>query len=278
MNISKKIFDAFEKNDHLNESEEKNFYSSSDPFDFYRKTVDPEQYIPKTQRGLRKAFFEDLIGIEFFIEMATSLRPLVDEAQDVDEITRLFSQQKLSSRPNSNSVRILKNMIKDPNAEIALYAAEGLNTIENSFICKIQRIKDKTSKKKGKLYILYYILGLLYLKFSKLLEGQPLIQQFYLNESLNYLKQAHSLLKKNNKRILYTMGETYILLKKYNTAIKIFSFLSSKDENDLVALFKLAECYYYLRDFDKLIEYINQISKSQDIYTISEPIIYQWIL
>lgn len=283
MNVRKKIFNAFEINNSIpisdNSLSNKNdLYSFDDPFDFYRTTIDSKRYMPKTQKGLRRAFSEGIIGIELFIVMATSLRPLVDEAQDIDEITRLFSQQKLSSRPNPHSVNILKNMIKDPNPEIALYAAEGLNTIENSFIEKILRIKDRISRKKGKLYILYYILGMLYIEFAKLLKGQPLIKEFYLKESLNCLKKANDL-NNNNYRILQTLGEGYILLKKYKTAIRIFAYLSSKSRKDVAYLFTMAECCYYLGDYKNVSKISNFIIKSSlKIDQISELIMYQWLL
>jgi tetratricopeptide (TPR) repeat protein len=259
-------------------------FSYQDPFDFYRKVEKTKIYIPVTQRGLRKAFSTGIAGIEFYIEMATSLRPLADEAQDIDEISRLLSQQKLTTNPNLHSVTILRNLIKDENPEIALYAAEGLNTIENTFIEKIQRIKEKIkdknkqNEKNKKDYILHFILGLLYLEFARLLQGQHLIQAFYLKEGLSSLKIANHN-KKNNKRILTTIGDCYMLLGKNKHAIRIFTYLFSRDKSNRNSLMKLAECYFNIGGYQNVITLASLAAKSAiELDEISNLIIYQWIL
>ncbi|MFH0977050.1 MAG: hypothetical protein V1874_14810 [Spirochaetota bacterium] len=261
-----------------------NIFTYSDPFDFFRKLKKSDQYVPVTQRGLRKSFERGITGIEFFIEMATSLRPLADEAQDIDEITRLLSQQKLTTNPNLHSVSILRNLIKDPNPEIALYAAEGLNTIENAFIEKIQRIKSKIKEKEKdnkstRIYILYYLLGLLYFEFAGLLNGQRLIQIFYLKESETALKTAHEIENKNNKRILTALGSCYMLMGKNKSAIKIFTHLFSKNGKDRNLLLRLAECYYNTGDYQNVFTLATLASKTEiELDEISELIIYQWLL
>ncbi len=283
MKIKEKIFQAFmvdsiEDSDSSGSDDDK-FYTHEDPFDFYRVEITKKQYIPITQRGLRKAFSEGIIGIEFFIVMAASLRPLVDEAQDIDEITRLLSQQKLSLRPNLHSVNILRNMIKDPSPEIALYAAEGLNTIENSYIEKIQNTKEKISKKQGKDYVLYYLLGKLYLEFAKLLEGQNLIQKFYFNEALTSLKKAN-LINTSSKRILGALADVALRLGSYFIAINIFSYLFTESEGkDMESLQKMAECYYNLGDYDNIRKIADTALQSQEKLDENfELILYQWQL
>jgi hypothetical protein len=321
MGFRNKIFDSFkiakeilQVTGYAEENANYNIFTNSDPFDFYRKIERSERYMPVTQRGLRKAFTRGLIGIEFFIEMATSLRPLADEAQDIDEITRLLSQQKLTTNPNMHSVTILRNLIKDQNPEIALYAAEGLNTIENAFMEKIQRIKDRITelndqqngtettdkdngnnpdgngtgdgngnkvkkkiKEKDK-YILYYMLGMLYFEFAKLLHGQHLIQLFYLKEAIFCLKTANEL-KKNNKRILMKLGESFMLVGRSKTAIKIFTYLFSNNKTDRTLLMKLAECYYNTGDYQNVVTLANLAAKTSiELDEISNLIIYQWLL
>ncbi len=282
MKLKDRIFDVFDRADIGSSSKDLNaekeaFYMHDDPFDFYRVGQDPDQYVPKTQRGLRKAFSEGLIGIEFFIEMATSLRPLSDEAQDIDEITRLFSQQKLSARPSLQSVQILRNMIKDVNPEIALYAAEGLNSIEKSFMTKIDKIKLMISKDKGNRFRQYYQLGKLYFQFALLQKGQKLIQRFYLNESLNYLRKANSI-KKNNIKVAKLYGEVFIQLEKFKPAIKIYEHLADYGSG-IEAILKVAQCYYSIGEYDKVYSILEKIAHSTEhLNETTELIVYQWIL
>ncbi|MBN2040050.1 MAG: hypothetical protein JW864_08425 [Spirochaetes bacterium] len=283
MKLREKIFGIYKQYSYEEEkqdeySQSRRFFSYEDPFDFYRKIKDNSAYTPVTQKGLRKAFETGITGIEFYLEMATSLRPLADEAQDIDEITRLLSQQKLTLNPNLNSITILRHLIKDPNPEIALYAAEGINTIENTFIDKILRIKKKIKKTKGREYILRYILGLLYVEFARLLKGQKLIQMFYLNEAVSALKTANEL-KKKNKRILLTVGDTYMLMGKTKKAIRIFSYLYTEYENDPNVLMKLAECFYKDHDYENVKILTTLASrKAIELDEISKLIIYQWAL
>ena len=320
--IRKKIFESFAVSNEMlltqgtvSETGDKasgktNIFSYTDPFDFYRKAEKSDRYVPVTQRGLRKAFERGLSGIEFYIEMATSLRPLADEAQNIDEITRLLSQQKLTTNPNLHSVTILRNLIKSPNPEIALYAAEGLNSIESTFIEKIQRVKDRIkdfddipknkqedikisedstdnngnedkhekSKKTTKKFVLHYLLGLLYLEFARLLHGQHLIQKFYINEAISCLKEA-DVIKRNNKRILTRLGECFMLIGQNIAAIEIFTNLFSINNRDRLLLMKLAECYYNIRDYDNVLILAQLASKTgMELDEISNLIIYQWLL
>ncbi len=281
MGYREKIFGAFRTGEEVpgdDKASGESLFSHDDPFDFYRRAEKKETYMPKTQRGLRKAFSEGLIGIEFYIEMATSLRPLVDEAQDLDEVTRLFSQQKLSLRPTPHSVKILRNMIKDPNPEIALYAAEGLNTIENSYIQKIQNLKEKLAHGKGVEEVLLYNLGILYLRFVRLLEGQALIRNFYLQESLDYFEKANRL-NSGNPRILRPIGEVYMLLGEYNKALRIFRYLFTEDGSDRESLMMIAECYFYSGEYEKIKDLFDRHGEMlEGMDESTEMMVYQWIV
>ncbi len=282
MGIRSNILSVFSVDDttstSLNIETSSQFFMHEDPFDYYRNDQPGDQYIPKTQHKCRKAFKEGLIGIEYYLEMATSLRPLVDESQDLDEITRLFSQHKLTMRPNQHSVKILRNMIQDPSPEIALYAAEGLNSIENSFIQKIQRVKDRIKNNKGKKYILNYICGLLYLEFSELLAGQRMIQKFYINESLYHLQLAYDE-KPEKIRIKRALAQIYMLNEKYPLAVSLFANIYSFHNNDINALFQMAHCYYMLHDIAKVITICNMIATVQpEQEDLIQSVIYQWIL
>ncbi len=282
-NIKSKIFNSFDRIELAPIEEEQSksvndLYFFKDPFDFYRVADKADIYIPKTQKGLRMAFISGTIGIEFFLQMATSLRPLADEAQDIDEITRLFSQQKLSQSPTPHSVKILINMIQDPNPEIALYAAEGLSVIENSFIQKIQRLKERISSGKGSIFINHYSLGILYLRFSRLLDWQPLIKKFYLKEALANLEKAfHE--EKNHYKTMMAVGEIFILINRHSTALEVFKNILSVRPDDYSCLMRIAESYYFLGLYDKIEETFNtMIRVHPDLDKNDEIIVYQWLI
>lgn len=253
-------------------------FTYDNPFDFFRHEISENPYIVKTQHKLRKAFSEGLLGIEHYLMAATSLRPLIEEAQDLDEITRLFSQQKLAMRPSPHSETILRSMIKDPNQEIALYAAEGLNTIENSFLTKIDRVKKKLLKANKHIFIYYYLLGCCYTAFAHILESQQLIKNFYINQAIDNLIIAYRL-KPMNKRIKLALAEGYLLNGNYEQSLSLFAFLYSIGFKSSYVLLKMAECHYYLKNYDS-VKTILSILSQHDISGIeyAEVLIYQWIL
>ncbi len=253
-------------------------FSFENPFDFFRHDVIENPYIVKTQHKLRKAFSEGLLGIEHYLMAATSLRPLIDEAQDLDEITRLFSQQKLAMRPNPHSVKILRNMIKDPNPEIALYAAEGLNTIENAFLTKIEKVKKKLEKATTNIFIYHYLLGCLYTQFASLLESQRLIQKFYITQAIENLTKAHTL-KPKSKRIKIALAESYLLNENFEYALSLYAYCYSIRYKPVYCLLKMTQCHYNLKNYDR-IKTIASIIAQYDVSDIeyAEVLIYQWIL
>lgn len=252
-------------------------FSYADPFDFFRHADHENPYIVKTQNKLRKAFSDGLLGIEHYLMKATSLRPLSDEAQDLDEITRLFSQQKLAMRPNPHSVNILRSMIKDPDPEIALYAAEGLNTIENSFLAKIEKAKMKLARAKKHLFIYHYCLGCLYIQFAQLLENQYLIQKFYINQAIVNLHHAHAL-KPANKRIKLILADSYLLNGEYEKALSLYAFLYSIHYKPVHSLLKMAECHYALKNYDRIKSIASIVARYSVHESDAEVIIYQWTL
>jgi hypothetical protein len=253
-------------------------YSFENPFNFFRHDVVENPYIVKTQHKLRKAFSEGLLGIEHYLMAATSLRPLIDEAQDLDEITRLFSQQKLAMRPNPHSVKILRTMIKDPNPEIALYAAEGLNTIENSFLTKIEKVKKKLEKATHNIFIYHYLLGLLYTQFAALLESQKLIQKFYIKQAIENLVKAY-ILQPKNKRIKLALADSYLQDENFEYALSLYAYCYSLQYKPVYCLLKMAQCHYNLKNYDR-IKTIASIISQFDVGDIeyAEVLIYQWIL
>ena len=101
---------------------------------------------------------------------------------------------------------------------------------------------------------------------------------FYLNEALTALKTANDL-KRNNKRILITVGETYMHMKRNKRAIRIFTHLYTKYEKDPTILMKLAECYYNECDYQNVLALTILASRTPvELDEITKLIIYQWTL
>ena len=122
------------------------------------------------------------------------------------------------------------------------------------------------------------MLGKIFLEFSHLLEGQELIQDFYLKEAFNAVKLSYSQ-NKDSDITKMAMGEIFTGLKEYEKAISIFSSILSDKKTDVQLLLKMAECYYNLKDYSRVLYLCNLIAGSKEKITeTDELILYQWVL
>ena len=108
----------------------------------YFKTV-RESFIPKTPDAALKAMEAGLQPGEAFIYRGTSIKPLDDEPLDLDEIARVVEREDLDIQTNLLLMRIFEKLVKSQDAELALFAAESINAIENRYNSSIETLKKK---------------------------------------------------------------------------------------------------------------------------------------
>ena len=281
--IRKKIFGTFDPIEKIEWDEfdrplqQDEIYSGHDPYDHYHN-LPGNTYRPKTLAAMRLAFSQGVTDIENYIQMAASLRALSDEVRDLDELTRLFSLQKLSLRADPLSVMILRGMIKDVNPEIALYAAEGLNTITTSYNDKIQNLRNKLDEASAAKDGILHDLARLYLDYSRLWIGQDLIKVFYLDEAMTAILSASGI-KPDNMDYRFTYGEILMDLARFEEAIVVFSIIMDSTNEPLKPLLKISECYYSLKKYDEVYKTISRITQlNLDLEPEDELVIYQWIM
>lgn len=213
---------------------------------------------PKTPIAALKAYESGFIPISAFINKSNSTKPLDEEPFDIEAIERLLARENLGLKSNLMLMGIFEKLIFHRDQEIALFAAESINIIENRYNKKIQEIKEKEgepdSEDLSRLGILFYELAILN-------DKRAAIKDFYLKESLNqftgltakrdltdrelnfYIRllielrlteEASELLKHNKyndkKLILLLRAETEFSLKEYKKVREICTSLTEMIE------------------------------------------------
>ena len=108
----------------------------------YLKTM-TEGFIPKTPQTALKAIEEGKVPIEAFVHIATSVKPILEKPYNMDEIERILGRGNLPVETYILLKRIFNELVKSPDQEVALAAAEGINEIENIFNSRIEKLKEK---------------------------------------------------------------------------------------------------------------------------------------
>lgn len=96
------------------------------PFDYFRRT--DRHFIPKTSNAALKAVDAQVLPPESYIYAATSVRPLDEEPYDIEEVERVLGRENLDIESNLLLFGILQQLLKRPEQEIALFAAEGIKS------------------------------------------------------------------------------------------------------------------------------------------------------
>jgi lipopolysaccharide biosynthesis regulator YciM len=186
--------------------------------DFFRKKH--EGYEPYTSHAAIRAFESAIVPIEFFIYKSTSVKSIEEKPYDFDAIDRMLSRKFTDFQTTRFLIKIFNEMVKERDAERALFGAEGINSIESRYNKKIENLKQKletrdSAEVKQELARLYYELALLN-------EKQKDIKKFFLKTAYNYLKdtQKDNTLSIKNLELLVNILLEFNLHKKALDTLK----------------------------------------------------------
>ena len=216
------------------------------------------KFEPKTPSSAIKAFEARLLPIEAFINMGTSIKPLDEEPYDLDEIERVLAREDLDIETNLLLMRLFERMIKVEDVEIALFAAESINLIENRYNKKIEAVKkeqdDSSTAALAALSRLYY-------ELAQLHESAASIKNFYLREAHAHLVR---LIKNGNpgKKDVGRLINIFIQFGKYENALKILKHYG--DEKDTYFLWLKAELEFKKRNYIGIFQICTWLMQRED--------------
>ncbi len=244
-------------------------------FDYFR--LKERKFNPKTPASAIKAFEAEILPIEVFIYKATSIKPLDEEPYDLPGIERILAKKDLDIKTNLLIMRILKKLIRNNEPEIALFAAESINLIENRYNKKIENLKKNLENNRN-LNILFNISNLYY-ELSLLNSEATAIRNFYLREAYSYIKEVK--LNEDTKFKIYKIYINILCdLKLYDQAIHILNNSAGKEmkENKYKYLLLEAEISFRKKDFSRIFEISSELKKYENKLSESEKNIISYLL
>ncbi len=228
-----------------------------DEYAFFREQFDHFQ--PKTPIAALKAFESDFIPISVFMNKSSSIKPLDEEPYDIDEIERLLSRQNLGLQTNIILMGIFEKLIFSEDQEIALFAAESINIIENRYNNQIQDLKEELKKEED--IDKYSKLASYFFELAVLNRKREAIKKFFLKESYGY----YSIVRKNRKLTneeLNTLVRILLELKLYMNASDVLE--REHLEESPFYLFVKAEIEFAKKEYGKVKEICIELTKHID--------------
>jgi tetratricopeptide (TPR) repeat protein len=225
-----------------------------DEYDYFRNRKDSFQ--PKTPIAALKAYKAGFLPISVFTYKSGSTKPLDETPYDIEEIERLLSRKNLGLETNIVLIDIFEDLIFSEDQEIALFAAESINIIENRYNKRIEDYKyaEDSLEVSSKLGRLFFELALLNRKRDS-------IKKFFLRESYQY----YSAIRKTRKLLpeeLNTIIRILLELKLYLNAFDIIE--KEKTEESIAYLFLKAEILFAIGKYREVRDICRKIQDFSD--------------
>jgi hypothetical protein len=168
-------------------------------FDYFRGGT--EAYQPRTANTALRAAEAHLVPIEACVYLGTSIKPLDEEPIDLAAIDHVLSRQHLDLDTNLLLMRILSKLLRNPDAEVALFAAESINMIETRYTERIETLKASLQEKMDA-----EVLRSLARQYYELAQIHPgSIRNFYLREAFGYIKTLNKLKRLGKQDVVLTV-------------------------------------------------------------------------
>jgi len=191
-------------------------------FDYFRR--EPIDYQPKTAHAAMRAVEARLLPMEACVYQGTSTKPLNEEPIDLDDFDRILSRPNLDLKTNLLLVGTLTRLLGDADAEVALFAAESINTIENRYTSRIENLKQQLKRESSA-----DVLRSLAQQYFELAQIHPgSIRNFYLRESFSFIKQLNKMKRMGQQDLILTV-HVLLALGLADQAQKIITRLPNRE-------------------------------------------------
>jgi hypothetical protein len=191
-------------------------------FDYFRGVADG--YRPRTANAALRAAEAHLLPIEACVYLGTSVKPLDEEPINLNAIDQVLSRPQLDLDTNLLLMRVLSKLLRNPDAEVALFAAESINVIETRYTKRIETLKASLQKKTDD-----KVLRSLAQQYYELAQIHPgSIRNFYLREAFGYIKTLNKLKRLGRQDVVLTV-RILLALNLTDQAKRIIDQLAGDD-------------------------------------------------
>ncbi len=220
-----------------------------------------EGFKPKTAAAALKGIHERKLPVEAFVYLGTSVKPLNEKPYDLEEIERILAKRDIGVDTYILLNKIFEDLIKSVDQEIALFAAEGINIIENRYNKRIEKLKERLKEEPDNVNTLYE-LAVCYYEFALLNRGKEAIESFYLKEAFSRIK-AIIKLKKFGRRELILFVNILIALKMYDQAFRALDNVKIQGDPEIV--FLKAKIEFFRKNLSEVFQYCVELTQYESL-------------
>ena len=218
-------------------------------------------YVPITSRAALRAIDRGILPTDAYTLKANAVRPLSEEPIDIMAIEQILAREDSDLATNQLLIRILEQLLSNRDAEIALFAAESINAIENRYNARIESLKEEHREKSepGTLKAIatqFYELGLLN-------ESRTAIKKFYLAESYSYMSEYQKLTNLAKEDVIFIV-RIMIGLKALTSAGKVLGQALRRYPDDAEILLLVAEVEFVGGNFPRVFSLVNKLKGMWD--------------
>ncbi len=228
-------------------------------FDYFKRA--DEGFKPRTAAAALKGIHERKLPIEAFVYLGTSVKPLNEKPYDLEEIERILAKKDITVETYILLNRIFEDLIKSVDQELALFAAEGMNAIEDRYNKRIEKLREGLRKNPENAEILYQ-LAVTYYESALLSSGKEAIESFYLREAFSYVKEIVKL-NKFGRRELLLFVNILIALRMYDQAFKVLNSVEIKGDPEII--FLKAKVEFYRKNLSAVFQYCVELTQYESL-------------
>jgi len=244
------------------------------------------RFLPKTQAQALMALSEGIIHESFYMYKAVNVHPVFEEPWDLDEIERLLAKPDLDVETTILLMTIFQRLIKQEDKELALFAAESINAVEQRRMRKIQGLKkrldeSKQAKEAGRdeagndkadndnkpsqAPSIARDLAREYRDLGRVCFAQPVLKVFYIEEALSILRKQEST-RAPDDRDLELQVELLLELGRNDEACMLVSVLAGEYPENAAYRFLAAKTAYARREFRNIVDNLDEHEELQSFW------------
>jgi len=216
-------------------------------------------YNPITPMAALMAVENGLLPSDAFVYKANSVHPLFEEPVDISAIERTLSRKDNDLSTNQLLVRILEQLLVNRDSEIALFAAESINAIENMYNERIENFKESYKSEDDPKHL--RCIATQFYELALINESRKAIRNFYLFESYSYMKRYGSLARFSRDDLVFTL-RVMITLKSLKLARTVIVQALDRYPDDRELILLAAEIEYHRKNYGQVFTLFHRLRES----------------
>jgi len=220
------------------------------------------------------ALSEGIIHESFYMYKAVNVHPVFEEPWDLDEIERLLAKPDLDVETTILLMTIFQRLIKQQDKELALFAAESINAVEQRRMRKIQELRKRLEASKeakgndrdkeadgddkgAQTPSIARELAREYRDLGRVCFAQPVLRIFYIEEALSILRKQEATHAPED-RDLELQVELFLELGRNDEACALVSVLAGEFPENGAYRFLAAKTAYARRQFRNVVDNLDE--------------------